>query len=45
MPRLETLPPPRSSMARTAGLVLLRVYLMSAAALVIARMAQAFLGA
>ncbi|HXC77566.1 MAG TPA: NRAMP family divalent metal transporter [Candidatus Acidoferrum sp.] len=45
MPRLESLPPPAPSQSRTAGLVVLRVYLVVAAALVVARIAQAIVGA
>ena len=44
MPRLETLPPPERSRARTAGLVVLRAYLVVAAVLVAARVAKAIIG-
>jgi len=40
MPRLESLAPPPSSRARTAGLVALRLYLMLAAVLLIAKLVQ-----
>ncbi len=41
MPRLEALPRPRRSLARAAGLIVLRAYLVGAAVLVIVRIAQA----
>jgi len=44
MPRLESLPPPAPSQSRTAGLVVLRVYLVVAGVLVAARIAQAIVG-
>jgi Mn2+/Fe2+ NRAMP family transporter len=44
-PPLETLAPPAHSLARTAGLVVLRAYLLVAAALVTVRVVQAILGA
>ena len=45
MPPLESLPPPAPSPARSAGLTLLRVYLIGAAALVVLRILEAIFGA
>ena len=43
-PRLESLPPPTPSHARTIGLVILRAYVLVAAVLVAARIALAIIG-
>ncbi|HUK68923.1 MAG TPA: NRAMP family divalent metal transporter [Streptosporangiaceae bacterium] len=44
MPSIETLPPPRSSWARTSGLVALRVYLLLATVVVIVKVIRLIVG-
>ena len=44
MPAIETLPPPSRSRSRTVGLIVLRVYLMVAVTVLVARLAQLIAG-